>query len=177
MAGEVIGITTLYLKGGENLNFAIPINDAKRLLLSKPSTLVDWPNEHESVKTDHEEHTPSAMAQQKMCADQAKKFFNDNDYFKSNPFNSYTNHYDAKTSVCYVLILIDKRVAIGAIADEVYDAFEGTQVGRIERKEQYDGLDHTYACHVKPLGEEGIRCETRNEFFNLVKKHFGLERP
>jgi S1-C subfamily serine protease len=33
MAGEVVGITTLYLEGGENLNFAIPINDAKRLLL------------------------------------------------------------------------------------------------------------------------------------------------
>jgi hypothetical protein len=32
MAGEVVGITTLYLEGGENLNFAIPINDAKRLL-------------------------------------------------------------------------------------------------------------------------------------------------
>jgi hypothetical protein len=34
MAGEVVGITTLFLKGGENLNFAIPINDAKRLLLA-----------------------------------------------------------------------------------------------------------------------------------------------
>lgn len=45
MAGEVIGITTLYLKGGENLNFAIPINDAKRLLLSKSSKLHDLPNE------------------------------------------------------------------------------------------------------------------------------------
>jgi hypothetical protein len=32
MAGEVVGITTLYLKGGENLNFAIPINDAKSML-------------------------------------------------------------------------------------------------------------------------------------------------
>src|ERR1035438_8100458 len=32
MAGEVVGITTLYLEGGENLNFAIPINDAKLLL-------------------------------------------------------------------------------------------------------------------------------------------------
>jgi S1-C subfamily serine protease len=32
MAGEVVGITTLYLKGGENLNFAIPVNDAKLLL-------------------------------------------------------------------------------------------------------------------------------------------------
>jgi len=64
MAGEVIGITTLYLKGGENLNFAIPINDAKRLLLSKSSTLRGWPNEHESAKTekrDHEEHSPSTQ--------------------------------------------------------------------------------------------------------------------
>src|SRR5208283_2284459 len=33
MTGEVVGVTTLYLKGGENLNFAVPINDAKRLLL------------------------------------------------------------------------------------------------------------------------------------------------
>lgn len=33
MAGEVVGITTMYLKGGENLNFAIPINDVTLLLL------------------------------------------------------------------------------------------------------------------------------------------------
>ena len=35
MAGEVVGITTLHVEGGENLNFAIPINDAKHLLLAK----------------------------------------------------------------------------------------------------------------------------------------------
>ena len=44
MMGEVVGITTLYLEGGENLNFAIPINDAKRLLL-RPQRLVSLPNE------------------------------------------------------------------------------------------------------------------------------------
>jgi hypothetical protein len=44
MAGEVIGITTLYLKGGENLNFAIPVNDAK-LLLSGNSKAQDFPVE------------------------------------------------------------------------------------------------------------------------------------
>lgn len=33
MAGDVIGITSSYLKGGENLNFAIPINDLRPLLL------------------------------------------------------------------------------------------------------------------------------------------------
>ena len=50
MAGEVVGITSLYLKGGENLNFAIPINDAKRLLLAKFSKIQDLPNETEPVK-------------------------------------------------------------------------------------------------------------------------------
>jgi hypothetical protein len=32
MRGEVIGVNTMYLKGGENLNFAIPVNDAELLL-------------------------------------------------------------------------------------------------------------------------------------------------
>jgi S1-C subfamily serine protease len=35
--GEVIGINSMFLEGGENLNFAIPINDAKRLLSSLPA--------------------------------------------------------------------------------------------------------------------------------------------
>jgi hypothetical protein len=47
MAGEVVGITTLYLKGGENLNFAIPINDAKPLLLAKFSKVHAFPDEPE----------------------------------------------------------------------------------------------------------------------------------
>lgn len=32
MAGKVVGITTSYLKSGENLNFAVPINDVKSML-------------------------------------------------------------------------------------------------------------------------------------------------
>jgi hypothetical protein len=59
MAGEVVGITTMYLKGGENLNFAIPINDAKRLLLDKSTAVQALPNEPEPpVKA----QTPSSIA-------------------------------------------------------------------------------------------------------------------
>jgi S1-C subfamily serine protease len=62
MAGDVIGITTLYLKGGENLNFAIPINDVKRLLLQANSAkLQNFPNEHEPVEAQkHDEDTSSS---------------------------------------------------------------------------------------------------------------------
>ena len=35
MAGEVVGITTSGMEGGENLNFAIPINDVKPLLVAR----------------------------------------------------------------------------------------------------------------------------------------------
>jgi len=48
MAGEVIGITTAYLRGGENLNFAIPINEAKRLLQRNPSKPQGFPDEAEA---------------------------------------------------------------------------------------------------------------------------------
>jgi len=44
MAGQVIGVTTMYLKGGENLNFAIPINAAKSLLLVQHAKLLGFPN-------------------------------------------------------------------------------------------------------------------------------------
>jgi len=44
MAGEVVGITTLRIKGGENLNFAIPINDIKPMLQTSFSTLANFPD-------------------------------------------------------------------------------------------------------------------------------------
>ena len=50
MFGEVIGINTMYLEGGENLNFAIPINDAKLLLSNQSAKLQNLPNEPKPAK-------------------------------------------------------------------------------------------------------------------------------
>jgi S1-C subfamily serine protease len=47
MAGEVVGITTMHIRGGENLNFAIPLNDAKHLLASSSTKLSPLPNQPE----------------------------------------------------------------------------------------------------------------------------------
>ena len=52
MRGEVVGINTLYLEGGENLNFAIPVNDAKLLLSHQSGKLQNLPNEHKLAPTD-----------------------------------------------------------------------------------------------------------------------------
>lgn len=47
MFGQVIGITSAALVSGENLNFAIPINDAKKLLVAPTSKILAFPNEPE----------------------------------------------------------------------------------------------------------------------------------
>jgi hypothetical protein len=59
MAGGVIGITTMYLQGGENLNFAIPINDAKPLLAADPANLKAFPDEAKPGKEDRDGLPPA----------------------------------------------------------------------------------------------------------------------
>ncbi|MHB8755648.1 MAG: S1C family serine protease [Candidatus Acidiferrales bacterium] len=51
MEGQVVGITTMYIKVGENLNFAIPINDVKPLLETHSAKLQNFPNEPEPTPT------------------------------------------------------------------------------------------------------------------------------
>lgn len=52
MFGEVVGITAAIIESGENLNFAIPINAAKPLLLSESLKLQALPNEPEKVEAE-----------------------------------------------------------------------------------------------------------------------------
>jgi hypothetical protein len=50
MGGELIGITTAEMVGGQNLNFAVPINVVKPLLsASSPRKLADKPNVKETA--------------------------------------------------------------------------------------------------------------------------------
>jgi len=53
LAGQVVGITSAALVGGENLNFAVPINDVKKLLVPDSQALLAFPNEPENEPEDH----------------------------------------------------------------------------------------------------------------------------
>jgi S1-C subfamily serine protease len=55
MFGVVVGINSMYLEGGENLNFAIPVNDAKHLLKNQFVALHSLPNEQPSENATHAE--------------------------------------------------------------------------------------------------------------------------
>jgi hypothetical protein len=83
MAGEVVGITTLYLKSGENLNFAIPVNDAKMLLLAD-SKVHDFPVESETVKSSPpEEAAPSSPATPSAARAYYKQLYDAGGFFHS----------------------------------------------------------------------------------------------
>jgi hypothetical protein len=63
MAGEVVGITTSHIRGGENLNFAIPINDVKTLLAKEISTVRPLPDEAEDEGTTAGQSKPAPQSQ------------------------------------------------------------------------------------------------------------------
>lgn len=66
MSGEVVGITTMYLKNGENLNFAIPVNEAKVLLRSASSKSKSFPDGHastEAEQTERDEHSAAGASE------------------------------------------------------------------------------------------------------------------
>ena len=62
MAGEVIGITSAAFVDGENLNFAVPINDAKRLLQLPAHALLAFPDAPEK-EPETKAEKPDAVGQ------------------------------------------------------------------------------------------------------------------
>jgi hypothetical protein len=60
MFGEVVGVNTLYLEGGESLNFAIPVNDVKNLLHNQSTQLQQLPNEANTDKPEPNAPKPDA---------------------------------------------------------------------------------------------------------------------
>jgi hypothetical protein len=187
MAGEVVGITSGFLEGGENLNFAIPVNDAKRLLLNQSATLQSLPNEAEEAPTEVSK-THEDPASQQACNKQAEKFasFKRKEYgHVTYPFKSgYTNHYDAKTSRCYVEVVLDygaiknPTLNIGWFTGRMYyinDAFfegdGGPSYGSFSQDETNE------SCHIDPTAQSKIRCRSEEEFNELALKYFGITQP
>jgi hypothetical protein len=115
----------------------------------------------------------ATLAQQKMCAEQARKFFLDPE-MERKTWVEYSSHYDTKLNVCYVMIRSD---IIGggkhSVAFQIFDAFEGVERGSMQ---SYIG-GPPFSCSVRPSGQKRIYCKTDEEFDALVMKHFGIERP
>jgi S1-C subfamily serine protease len=183
MRGEVVGINTMYLEGGENLNFAIPVNDAKLLLRNQSSRLQDLPNEAEAEETPKE-------SQQKGCDTQTQKYAHFGHISDVGiDTTAYANNYDVSTTRCYVMTI--SRSTNPSITEHYYlikDASffggEGSKYGACALHKNGTVIDE---CHIWPRGKPGdpfddrdtpgvlaIDCRSEVEFNEQALKYFGI---
>jgi hypothetical protein len=181
MAGEVIGITTLFLKGGENLNFSIPINDAKRLLSNQPTKLQNLPNEAEetSKDTSEEPHVEATPAQEQICNERATKFvhYKRAQYGADKPRVEQTSHYDIKLGICLVengfYFVEGNKYPSGRSYDswiDIDNAFSEGSGGEIYGHFSFE----SGRCKIKPPNAQEISCRSKEEFDDLALKYFGI---
>lgn len=188
MVGQVIGITTMHFKGGENLNFAIPINDAKRLLINQSVKLQGLPNEPEPAETSQEAHEEATPAEQNTCNEQAKKFVRYKVAAHDDvPSVQYTSHYDSSADKCYVESTLlffpgtypDGHMYVSYISiEDAYSEGEGGYVYGYLGLAENRGLDRTGydQCEIAPPNHTQIDCRSEEEFDDLALKYFGVNR-
>jgi hypothetical protein len=123
----------------------------------------------------------ASLSDQKMCAAQAKKFFDETDYSDNSKHplkNEFTSHYDPAAKVCYVRIDYNTRDGKTInVSSYVFDAFEGRELAEYiwfsQPDKKYWDVKPTM-CHVKPINQEKTYCTTTEEFESLVDRLFGL---
>ncbi len=123
-------------------------------------------------------HAP--LSEQRMCAAQAKKFYNESDFpnAKHATKNEFTSHYDAANLICYVRInLTTVENGTVTVASYIFDAFENRAFAAytwlsVKGKKFWEVKP--MECNVKPINGKKIVCESTEEFEDMVDKFFGL---
>jgi Trypsin-like peptidase domain len=184
MFGEVVGINTMYLEGGENLNFAIPVNDAKRLLLNQSAKLQDLPNE--APPAEQAEPRPAGtLEQQAACSQQSEHLFAK--IYTPNVFdNLQESHFDASSGVCYMIVTgprssSDQKDLQWIYQRSIKDAFGGQVVGLFNQLVMYSDGEKRIPekrlppfCMIHPPGQPEIMCSSEDEYNVLALKYFGI---
>jgi hypothetical protein len=119
------------------------------------------------------------LAQQKMCAEQAKKAFDDDEQRSrqsgsKGTLSDYTSHFDPEKNICYVRI---NSISATVISTIVYDAFERrlfASYGWVNANGKKFWEVKPMECKVLPPKIEPITCQSDDEFNALVEKWFGV---
>jgi hypothetical protein len=129
-----------------------------------------------------------SLSDQRMCAIQAKKAYSETDFAKPDPdfittANEYTNHFDAKANVCYIMVhiyKISRKDKTRTVSYVVWDAFEGRVYANFLsinlNGAKADYLVEPMECSIKVPGQKEQSCKTTEEFEELVEKNFGVAR-
>ncbi len=187
--GEVIGINAMSFEGGENLNFAIPINDAKQLLAKSSTRLLALPNEAQPQKVKKRDGPPpspdssrvTTLQEQQMCAAAAKKSFDEEKVGLGVTSRWYSSHYDAKSSVCFIMTFsrFEDPPLLNQMFISVDNALEHRNYALFHGNLQADGSYKAladYACSVDPIGKDTVHCTTSVEFERLVNQYFNIRQ-
>lgn len=133
----------------------------------------------------------ASLADQKMCAEQAKNFFDNTESAKfSNVLKSgYVSHFNKAAQTCYVgvtrtILLPDhsdhtkdsRYVYVG-----VFNAFERTEMAiYVDNRDPLDTAS-VLNCQVSPPDHDVIKCEAHGateqipEFVHLMQQWFGID--
>jgi hypothetical protein len=139
-----------------------------------PPTSLDMNKAQPLSQTVAPAQQPATLSQQKMCSEQAEKSFKDSNFSndKSSMGNTYTNHFDAVASICYVEVTT-RHMGSGnnfQYYNLIFDAFEGRVYG------SFMSFSHDVRpqeCSIKPRGQPEIICKSGDEFNDLALKYFG----
>lgn len=127
--------------------------------------------------------TPT-LEQQRMCADQAKKAFDESEKVPQISGNrsigaSYTDHFDVSTTTCYVETADSWTTDRGTKfcdAKIISDAFEGhvyaTYIWCSDKKKKYWEVA-PLACKLKTSQLAEKACHSSDEFDSFAREHFG----
>ena len=174
MAGEVIGITTMFVEGGENLNFAIPINDTKLLLQNRSAYLQSLPNEAPEPPKRTE-----LPGQQEACSKRGAKFIHY--LWPKVRDDQFLSHFDVNSGICFVESggrLFKGRKPVWTI--KINDASsEGSREAPLYGYFVYDSSDPNLStCYIYNVALRehpgGIPCSSKEEFDDLAFKYFGI---
>jgi|SRR5580704_4536711 hypothetical protein len=107
----------------------------------------------------------ASLSEQKMCAEQAAKFFDEH----GTSGQSYTNHY--ASGVCYVEIAYHNfQSPVNTRISSIYDAFEGRDVADFfETFNENEGARRVSTCKVGKT-----TCTSQEEYDRLLMQTFGM---
>lgn len=116
------------------------------------------------------------LEQQRVCAEQARKEF-ESSYPHPQPGDRYVSHCDPDANVCYMMVVSSgfSPVTGPFMSMQVSDAFERRVLAMFSRVGQEGKKSEVDQCSVYPRNrQEGIGCESQNQFNILVDQYFGI---
>jgi len=135
---------------------------------SRSAKIQNLPNETAPVKPQtHQADTQgrATLSQQKTCSEQSEHFFN-NWKGSGNTLETYTDHLDSATGICYMEISYTNSVMSGFF---IMDVFEN----RIYGSFSFINATRQSSGFIEPPGQPKIECKSLEEFDELALKYFG----